>query len=165
MKYLKETKFLFEGTGGELLLCHGWPRWTISCCTTVPEYQRSAVSTIIKIWPTVPPSEVEQLMLLRNIFCSLLCFVVNTCIWERMYILGYRLSIVIWVYFKQGNINLVRITNYIRIFCMSHCVSYMYKYTGKYLFPTLSDFGILSCLLIPIAFQIFVLDASGQSHI
>lgn len=104
-------------------------------------------------------------MLLRNIFCSLLCFVVNTCIWERMYILGHRLSIVIGVYFKPGNIDLVRITNYIRIFCMSHCVSYMYKYTGKYLFPTLSDLGILSCLLIPIAFQIFVLDASGQSHI
>lgn len=84
---------------------------------------------------------------------------------ERMYILGHRLSIVIWVYFKPGNIDLVRITNYIRIFCMSHCVSYMYKYTGKYLFPTLSDLGILSYLLIPIAFQIFVLDASGQSHL
>lgn len=75
-------------------------------------------------------------MLLRNIFCSLLCFVVNTCIWERMYILGHRLSIVIWVYFKPGNIDLVRITNYIRIFCMSHCVSYMYKCTGKLPFPS-----------------------------
>lgn len=53
---LKETKLFFEGTGGELLLCHGWPRWTISCCTTVPEYQRPAVSIIIKIWRPVPLS-------------------------------------------------------------------------------------------------------------
>lgn len=42
----------------------------------------------------------------------------------------------IGVYFKPGNIDLVRITNYMHIFCMSHSVSYMYKYTGKLPFPS-----------------------------
>lgn len=85
---------------------------------------------------------------------------------ERMYILGHRLSIVIWVYFKPGNIDLVRITNYTSAFSVCHTVFLTCtNIQVNYLFPALSDFGILSCLLIPIAFQIFVLDASGQSHI
>lgn len=76
---------------------------------------------------------------------------------ERIYILGSRLLIVIGVYFKPGNIDLVCITNYMHIFCMSHCVSYMYK------------INIHSCLFIPFTstctFYVLIWDASGLSHV
>lgn len=38
------------------------------------------------------------------------------------------------MYFKLGNIDLVCIINYMRIFCMLYCVFYMYKYIGKLFF-------------------------------
>lgn len=64
---------------------------------------------------------------------------------ERIYILGSRLLIVIGVYFKPGNIDLVCITNYMHIFCMSHCVSYMYKYSFLSIHPIYQYMYIL-CL-------------------
>lgn len=78
---------------------------------------------------------------------------------ERIYILGSRLLIVIGVYFKPGNIDLVCITNYMHIFCMSHCVSYMYKYSFLSIHP------IYQYMYSNSTFYVLIWDASGLSHV